>query len=204
MSGRPKAEPTSQVAEEAKPNEHLISLPDIVHLFIAGATTTTTVWCWWHGGYACIASAIIVASDFYFIFILVEAALRSSPNRVVSINYDERSKIKNGVILHKSPCMFEFPKRRWSLLVVLLMVITVIIGFAAIYENSTLIIVNHKAGLHGLLNSAYFSMVTITTLGDGSMNPVGYMKFFVMLELISGLLLFFCIFPFVISRVSDF
>jgi voltage-gated potassium channel Kch len=137
----------------------------------------------------------IVFADAYLLIALLIAAIRS----------DEKNWLKS----YREKIL---PTRTVGLLVVTLLVITVILGYANIYFEigmseikSETIPVKFNHVMNNRTDALYFSLVTIVTLGYGDFTPVDkYVKWIVMSEIISAGILFFGAFPLLISRLSDF
>ncbi len=97
------------------------------------------------------------------------------------------------------------PTRTVGLFVVFSLLLVIIIGFAGMYLNTCSVGAKIGCCLTSVLDVLYFSAVTITTLGYGDYSPITTEgKWLVVAELGSGLLLLFCIFPLLISRLSKF
>ena len=124
--------------------------------------------------------------DIYLLSVLVLAAIRS-----------------DGVWNNNKIAKWFFPSRIAGLILVGMLLMVLIVGFAGIYcslESGAL----HKEPKN-TTDAIYFSFVTITTLGYGEIYPLlEYPKRIVIFQLISGTLLLFGIFPLLISRISSF
>jgi len=129
-----------------------------------------------------LAWIVIVISDLYLLIVLLLAALRSD---------DE------GFLDKHSWITFFFPLKTTGLLVVLLLFVAVISGFAGLYVG-TGVFPSSKTPLDAIYISFFILGFT-----DYSPNP-GYGQFVVISQLVSGVLLLVALFPLLISRISTF
>jgi hypothetical protein len=130
-----------------------------------------------------LAWVVIVTSDLYLSIVLLLAALLSD---------DER-------FLDKHSWMTGFfPRRRTAgLLVVTLLFLAVVSGFAGVYVGTEVF-----ASVKTPLDALYISSFTLA-LTDYSPRP-GYGQLVVLAQLVSSVLLLVALFPLLISRISTF
>jgi len=129
-----------------------------------------------------LAWLVIAISDSYLVVVLIFAAMRSDHDALVG----------------RHPWMGElFPRRTAGLLIVTLLFLAVLSGFAGLYVGSE-VFPSNKAPL----DAFYISVFTLA-LTDYSPKP-GYGQVVVMLEVVSGVLLIVALFPLLISRISAF
>ena len=129
-----------------------------------------------------LAPIVIVISDLYLFIVLLLAALRSE---------DE------GFLDRHSWVADLFPRRTAGLLVVTLLFVAVVSGFAGLYVGVE-VFPSGKTPLDAL----YISFFTLG-FTDYSPKP-GYGQFVVLGQLVSGVLLLVALFPLLISRISTF
>jgi len=145
---------------------------------LSGAAMTSVFW-------ACriLAWVVIVTSDLYLSVVLLLAALLSD---------DER-------FLNRHPWMTGFlPRRRTAgLLVVTLLFVAVVSGFAGLYVGGEVF-----SSVKTPLDAFYISSFTLA-LTDYSPKP-GYGQLVVLGQLVSSILLLVATFPLLISRISTF
>jgi len=135
-----------------------------------------------YSGYRILAWIAIVLSDLYLSIVLLLAALRSD---------DE------GFLGRHSWITFFFPLKTTGLLVVLLLFVAVVSGFAGLYVG-TGVFPSSKTPLDAIYISFFI-------LGFTDYSPsAGYGQFVVISELVSGVLLLVALFPLLISRISGF
>jgi voltage-gated potassium channel Kch len=132
-----------------------------------------------------IAAVIIaVATDTYSALLLIEAALRSDKDK---------------------SHLFKLPHRIWSVPVLFLLVCAFVCSFGSMYLASEGVQTSSckPDRLVNPVDAAYFSAVTITTLGYGDFVPVTTRaRLLVMAELASGALLLLVAFPVLASRLA--
>jgi hypothetical protein len=134
-------------------------------------------------GYRFLAWIAIVISDFYLFAVLLLAALLSD---------DE------GFLNRHSWMKGFFPRRRTAgLVVVMLLFLAVISGFAGLYVGTEVF-----ASVKTPLDAVYISSFTLA-LTDYSPKP-GYGQLVVLAQLVSSVLLLVALFPLLISRISTF
>lgn len=124
----------------------------------------------------------ILFSDSYLCLVLLFAALRSE---------DERFLNRHPWIAHL------FPRRAAGLLIVTLLWVAVLSGFAGLYLGREVF-----ASIKSPLDAIYTSVFTLA-LTDYSPKP-GYGQIVVIGEVVSGFLLLVALFPLLISRISTF
>jgi len=90
-----------------------------------------------------------------------------------------------------------FPRRTAGLLVVALLFVAVLSGFAGLYVGTNVFAANKPP-----LDAFYISVFTLA-LTDYS-PKAGYGQVVVMMEVVSGVLLIVALFPLLISRISAF
>ena len=133
--------------------------------------------------YQFLAWVVIVSSDLYLSIVLLLAALLSD---------DER-------FLDKHSWMRGFlPRRRTAgLVVVMLLFLAIVSGFAGVYVGTEVF-----ASVKTPLDALYISAFTLA-LTDYSPKP-GYGQLVVLAQLVSSVLLIVALFPLLISRISTF
>ena len=129
-----------------------------------------------------LAPIVIVISDLYLSIVLLLAALRSE---------DE------GFLDRHSWVADFFPRRTTGLLVVTLLFVAVVAGFAGLYVGTEVFQASKTP-----LDAIYVSSFTLA-LTDYSPRP-GYGQLVVLGQLASGVLLLVALFPLLISRISTF
>jgi hypothetical protein len=149
----------------------------IIFLLSAAGMTSVFVRCQF------LAWVVIVTSDLYLSIVLLLAALLSD---------DEG-------FLNRHRWMMRFlPRRRTSgLLVVMLLFVAVVSGFAGLYVGTEVF-----SSVKTPLDAFYISSFTLA-LTDYSPKP-GYGQLVVLGQLVSSILLLVALFPLVISRISTF
>jgi uncharacterized damage-inducible protein DinB len=136
----------------------------------------------------CVSGIGVLGTDGFILLLLCEASLR----------YTQASRVKQ--------TLFQFPHKFTSLFLVLFLLVALVCSFASFYLLSHGVHTSgeHPEPLEGRLNAAYFSMVTITTLGYGDYVPFNRCaRFLVIFELLSGALLLIMAFPMVASRMTS-
>ena len=134
-------------------------------------------------GYRLLAWVVIASSDFHLCIVLLLAALLS----------DDEDFLKR----HRWMTAF-LPRRRTAgLLVVKLLFVAVISGFAGLYVGTEVFPVVKTP-----LDALYISSFTLA-LTDYSPKP-GYGQLVVLAQLLSSILLVLALFPLLISRISTF
>ena len=148
-------------------------------IFLLSAAGMTSVF----RGYPILAWVVIVTSDLYLSIVLLLAALLSD---------DEG-------FLNRHPSMTGFlPRRRTAgLLVVMLLFVAVVSGFAGLYVGTKVF-----SSVKTPLDALYISSFTLA-LTDYSPKP-GYGQLVVLGQLVSSVLLLVALFPLLISRISTF
>ena len=148
-------------------------------MFLLSAAGTTSVF----EGCRTVAWVVIASSDFHLFIVLLLAALLS----------DDEGFLKR----HRWMTAF-LPKRRTAgLLVVTLLFVAVISGFAGLYVGTEVFPVVKTP-----LDALYISSFTLA-LTDYSPKP-GYGQLVVLAQLASSILLVLALFPLLISRISTF
>lgn len=161
------------MSEDAR--KHLVLVVLMVLVSAAGVVSV-------FAGSRMLAWIVIVMSDSYLLIVLLLAAVRSD---------DE-------AFLDKHPWItFFFPLKTTGLLVVALLFVAVVSGFAGLYVGTD-VFRPSKTPLDALYISFFIMGFT-----DYSPNP-GYGQLVVMAELASGVLLLIALFPLLISRISTF
>ena len=151
----------------------------IVILSFVSAIGMTSVF----GGCRLLAWIVIAISDLYLSIVLLLAALLSD---------DE------GFLNRHSWMTGFFPRRRTAgLVVVMLLFLAVISGFAGLYVGTEVF-----ASVKTPLDALYISSFTLA-LTDYSPKP-GYGQLVVLAQLVSSVLLLVALFPLLISRISTF
>ena len=151
----------------------------VLIIFLLSATGMTSVFvrCQF------LAWIVIVISDLYLSIVLLLAALLSD---------DE------GFLNRHSWMTGFFPRRRTAgLVVVMLLFLAVISGFAGLYVGTEVF-----ASVKTPLDALYISSFTLA-LTDYSPKP-GYGQLAVLAQLVSSVLLLVALFPLLISRISTF
>jgi hypothetical protein len=148
-------------------------------IFLISAAGMTSVF----RGCPILAWVVIVSSDLYLSTVLLLAALLSD---------DEG-------FLNTHPSMTGFlPRRRTAgLLVVMLLFVAVVSGFAGLYVGGEVF-----SSVKTPLDALYISSFTLA-LTDYSPKP-GYGQLVVLGQLVSSVLLLVALFPLLISRISTF
>jgi hypothetical protein len=151
----------------------------VLIVFLLSTTGMTSVFV----GCQILAWIVIVTSDLYLSIVLLLAALLSD---------DED-------FLNRHPWMRGFlPRRRTAgLLVVTLLFLAVVSGFAGLYVGTEVF-----SSVKTPLDALYISSFTLA-LTDYSPKP-GYGQLVVLGQLISSILLLVALFPLLISRISTF
>ena len=153
-----------------------ITLVMITFLLSVGGITSV------YAGYRILAWIVIVVSDLYLSIVLLLAALRSD---------DE------GFLDRHSWITFFFPLKTTGVLVVMLLFVAVIFGFAGLYVGTD-IFTPGKTPLDAIYISCFI-------LGFTDYSPrSGYGQLVVIAHLASGVLLLVALFPLLISRISTF
>ena len=132
----------------------------------------------------------ITLADIYLFAILLVSAIRA----------DKKNSTYNSSIEVK----YLFPSRWVGVFLIPIIFITIVVSFAGLYLSVGGSESFNKE-ISEEIDTIYYSLVTITTLGYGDIYPVArYAKVLVISELLSGALLLFGVFPLLISRISDF
>jgi hypothetical protein len=150
----------------------------IVILSLVSAIGMTSVF----GGCRLLAWIAIVISDLYLSIVLLLAALRSDDD---------------GFLDRHSWITRFFPRKTAGILVIILLFLSVVSGFAGLYVGVE-VFPSGKTPLDAL----YISFFTLG-FTDYSPKP-GYGQFVVLGQLVSGVLLLAALFPLHISRISTF
>jgi len=133
-------------------------------------------------GYRFLAWIVIVISDLYLLTVLLLAALRA----------------EDDALLDRQPWITHFfPRKTAGILVVTLLFLSVVSGFAGLYVGAE-VFPSGKTPLDALYVSFFILGFT-----DYSPSP-GYGQLVVIGQLISGVLLLAALFPLHISRISTF
>jgi hypothetical protein len=133
-------------------------------------------------GYRFLAWIAIVISDFYLFAVLLLAALRSDDD---------------GFLDRHSWITRFFPRKTTGILVVALLFLAIVSGFAGLYVGAE-VFPSGKTPLDALYISFFI-------LGFTDYSPApGYGQLVVIAELVSGVLLLAALFPIHISRISTF
>jgi hypothetical protein len=150
----------------------------IVVFSLVSAIGMTSVFC------ACrlLAWIVIAISDSYLFVVLLLAALRSEDD---------------GFLDRHSWIAGFFPRRTTGILIVALLLLTVVSGFAGLYVGAQ-VFPSGKSPLDALYMSFF-----ILAFWDYSPNR-GYGQLVVIAQLVSGVLLLAALFPLLISRISTF
>jgi Ion channel len=148
----------------------------------------------------------VVLVDAYLLWLLFIAAERSDVEQgrlVAGVKYKEH---------HKA----WVPVRMVGMIMVALFFLTIVFGFAALYQtadkgfckSNEVVSTNAPTAAVislGQLDAVYFSVVTAATVGYGDITPVRPLtKWLVMAEILSGILLLVGIVSFIISRIAGF
>ena len=133
-------------------------------------------------GYRFLAWIAIVISDFYLFAVLLLAALRSDDD---------------GFLDRHSWITRFFPRKTTGILVVTLLFLAIVSGFAGLYVGAE-VFPSGKTPLDALYISFFIMGFT-----DYSPKP-GYGQLVVIAQLVSGVLLLAALFPIHISRISTF
>ncbi len=150
----------------------------IVIFSLVSAIGMTSVFC----GYRFLAWIAIVISDFYLFAVLLLAALRAEDDDFL----DRHSWITRF-----------FPRKTTGILVVTLLFLAIVSGFAGLYVGAE-VFPSGKTSLDGLYISFFI-------LGFTDYSPApGYGQLVVITQLVSGVLLLAALFPIYISRISAF
>jgi hypothetical protein len=149
-----------------------------------------------HCKLSCLSYLVIFIVDIYLFALLLFAALRAdSHHKTYTFNG------RGSSIIEKAKCIF--PSRTAGIFVIVFCSFAIVFSFAGIFlslNNET----NFNGKLGGEMEAIYFSLVTVSTVGYGDISPANTARFFVSLEIVSGFLLLFGIFPLLISRISNF
>ena len=133
-------------------------------------------------GYRFLAWIAIVISDLYLLTVLLLAALRA----------------EDDALLDRQPWITHFfPRKTAGILVVTLLFLSVVSGFAGLYVGAE-VFPSGKTPLDALYISFFIMGFT-----DYSPKP-GYGQLVVIAQLVSGVLLLAALFPIHISRISTF
>ena len=151
----------------------------VLVIFLVSAAGMTSVF----RGCRILAWIVIAISDLYLSIVLLLAALRSDDD-----GFLDRHSWMTGF----------FPRRRTAgLLVVTLLFLAVISGFAGLYVGTEVF-----SSVKTPLDALYISSFTLA-LTDYSPKP-GYSQLVVLGQLVSSILLLVALFPLLISRISTF
>jgi hypothetical protein len=134
-------------------------------------------------GYRILAWVVVASSDFYLFSVLLLAALLSDDE-----DFSKR---------HRWMTAFLPGTRTAGLLVVTLLIVAVISGFAGLYVGTEVFSLVKTP-----LDALYISSFTLA-LTDYSPKP-GYGQLVVLAQLVSSILLVVALFPLIISRISTF
>jgi len=130
---------------------------------------------------SCLASVTACGVDLFLIVLLFEASLRKAPDQ---------------------PFWFELAHRAYFVLMFVFLLVALVCSFGMLYVNSGDIYRGNEL-LTRSVDAAYFSLVTITTLGYGDFAPqFTHGRWLVMAELGSGILLLLLIVPALASRLA--
>src|SRR6266481_5843623 len=133
-------------------------------------------------GYRFLAWIAIVISDLYLLTVLLLAALRA----------------EDDALLDRQPWItYFFPRKTAGILVVALLFLAVVSGFAGLYVGTEVF-----SSVKTPLDALYISSFTLA-LTDYSPKP-GYGQLVVLGQLVSSILLLVALFPLLISRISTF
>ena len=149
----------------------------LVFFFVSVVGVTSVL-----AGNRILAWTAIAVSDLYLLITLLFAAMRS----------DDES------LLHRHAWIAGFfPRRAAGILVVVLLFVAILSGFAGFYVGTEVFSSNKTP-----LDAFYIS---VFTLAFTDYSPkAGYGQIVVMTEVVSGVLLLVALFPFLISRISTF
>jgi len=150
----------------------------VVLIFLVAAAGMASVFT----GCRMLAWMVIAMSDSYLSIVLLLAAIRSD---------DEAFLDKHSWIT------FFFPLKTTGLLVVMLLFVAVVSGFAGLYVGTEVF-----SSVKTPLDAFYISSFTLA-LTDYSPKP-GYGQLVVLAQLVSSVLLLVALFPLLISRISTF
>jgi hypothetical protein len=134
-------------------------------------------------GYRLLAWVVVASSDFYLFSVLLLAALLSDDE-----DFSKR---------HRWITAFLPRTRTAGFLVVTLLIVAVISGFAGLYIGTDVFL-----SVKTPLDALYISSFTLA-LTDYSPKP-GYGQLVVLAQLVSSILLVVALFPLLISRISTF
>jgi hypothetical protein len=124
----------------------------------------------------------IAAADLYLVFVLIVAAILSDDD-----GFAERQKWVRLL----------FPRRAAGLLIVALLMLAIVSGFAGLYVGTN-VFPSSKTSLDALYISCF-------TMGFNDYSPTpGYGQLVVIVQLVSGILLLAGAFPLLLSRISTF
>jgi voltage-gated potassium channel Kch len=141
-------------------------------------------------GWRCLSWASIIFVDSYLIAVILTAAIRADK--------------KNKTYQSEWKANWLFPSRRVGVITIPLLAFALIIAFAGLYW-STHGERDFKGDFSTYIDSLYFSLVTLTTVGYGDIAPLSeFARKIVMLEISSGFLVLIGAFPLLISRISDY
>ena len=147
-------------------------------IFLVSAAGVTSVFV----GSRVLAWIVIVISDLYLFIVLLLAALRSD---------------EDGFLDRHSWITRFFPRKTAGILVVTLLFLSVVSGFAGLYVGTEVF-----SSIKTPLDALYISFFTLG-FTDYSPKP-GYGQLIVIAQLVSGILLLAALFPIHISRISTF
>jgi voltage-gated potassium channel len=130
---------------------------------------------------SCLALATVCGVDIFLIILLIEISLRKGLSE---------------------PFWFELAHRAYFVLMFVFLLVALVCSFGMLYVNSGDIYKGNEQ-LTTSVDAAYFSLVTITTLGYGDFAPrCAHGRALVMAELGSGLLLLLLFVPVLASRLA--
>jgi hypothetical protein len=162
------------MSKEVRRDLHLVFI-----IFLLSAAGMASVF----RGYRLLAWVVVASSDFYLSIVLLLAALLS----------DDEDFLKR----HRWMTAFLPGTRTAGLLVVMLLIVAVISGFAGLYIGTEVF-----SSIKTPLDALYISSFTLA-LTDYSPKP-GYGQLVVLAQLVSSILLVVALFPLLISRISTF
>ncbi|MBZ5521419.1 MAG: potassium channel family protein [Acidobacteriia bacterium] len=170
----PAPNPDSGLCLGRKHPENLVQL---LIAFVLGVTGLIALLCW----LPCMGAITVIGVNVYVIVLLAEVALRKGLNE---------------------PKFFELAHRAYFVLIVGILVTAMVCSFGSLYLDAG--DVCSKTGpLSTRLDAAYFSAVTLTTVGFGDFAPVtAVSRWLVMWELASGFLSLLMIVPMLASRLA--